>query len=243
MVRPGGRPLELTVLPPLDRVDATVGSRTSYAVGNDASGAIEVGRHKHAPEVQPLRYAGFWRRLAACLWDFFLFGLPYLVTSRYSLESSYAFFIAWSIGSPIVGSIGSLYLLARYGGTPGKLIQGIRVVQLDGSPITWKHALLRNSVGVLSTVCTVAVFLSVMPSIDFELVRALAPKPAEALRAYWRQIYPRWFYVLNNLEAVYILSEAVVMLTNERRRAIHDYIAGTVVVTKPQAMARRTRKH
>lgn len=202
-----------------------------------------MGRHKHKPEAQPLRYAGFWRRLAACIWELLLFWQPWVVTSRYSLESSYAFFIAWSIGSPIVASIGSLYLLARYGGTPGKLIQGIRVVQLDGSPITWRHALFRNSVDLFYTICAVAVFLSVMPNIDFETVRTLAPKPAEALQAYWRQIYPRWFYALDNLEALYILSEAVVMLTNERRRAIHDYLAGTVVVIKPRTLARRTRKH
>lgn len=200
-----------------------------------------MGRHTHRPEPEPepLRYAGFWKRLAASVWDVLLVGIPWFVAFRYSLRSSSTLYIAWSVGWPIIGSVVGLYLLARFGGTPGKLLQGIRVVQLDGSPITWKHAVLRNSVDLVSSAYAVILFLAVVGKIDFELVRALAPGPAEPLQAYWREIYPPWVYLVNKVDGLYTLSEAVVMLTNQRRRAIHDYIAGTVVVIKPRPKARR----
>jgi len=42
-------------------------------------------------------------------------------------------------------------------------------------------------------------------------------------------------YIANNMlfnliPAIWFLAEAISMLTNKKRRAIHDYIAGTVVV-------------
>ena len=125
----------------------------------------------------------------------------------------------------------SLYLLARFGGTPGKLLVGIRVVQLDGTAITWKHALLRNSFDLIYTMYGIGLFLAIQHGIDYRLIGSLT---ATQLRDYWTQVYPSWSYWLRDLNAVYGLSEAVVMLTNERRRAIHDFIAGTVVVIKAQ---------
>jgi uncharacterized RDD family membrane protein YckC len=44
-----------------------------------------------------------------------------------------------------------------------------------------------------------------------------------------------WTDILNWLLLAWTLSELVVLLFNEKRRAIHDYIAGTVVVHTREA--------
>jgi len=43
---------------------------------------------------------------------------------------------------------------------------------------------------------------------------------------------PSWYRTLNILQNIWIWSEFVVLLTNAKRRAIHDYLAGTVVILK-----------
>jgi uncharacterized RDD family membrane protein YckC len=34
-----------------------------------------------------------------------------------------------------------IYLVKKYGGTPGKLIVGIKIIKLDGTDVTWKEAI------------------------------------------------------------------------------------------------------
>ena len=53
------------------------------------------------------------------------------------------------VTSLIVGALGvgyPVYFHARWGQTLGKMLARIRVVQLDGRPISLRHALLRSSV-------------------------------------------------------------------------------------------------
>ncbi len=44
--------------------------------------------------------------------------------------------------------------------------------------------------------------------------------------------YPSWFGTADVLEQVWFWGELVVLLFNRRKRAIHDFIAGTVVIHK-----------
>jgi len=41
-----------------------------------------------------------------------------------------------------------------------------------------------------------------------------------------------WNQAINMLIPIWIGSELLVMLTNKKRRALHDFIAGTVVIKK-----------
>ena len=41
---------------------------------------------------------------------------------------------------------------------------------------------------------------------------------------------PSWFKPVQIFQQIWIWSEFIVLLTNRKRRAIHDFIAGTVVV-------------
>ena len=43
---------------------------------------------------------------------------------------------------------------------------------------------------------------------------------------------PSWHYHIQLFQTVWVWSEFIVLLCNKRKRALHDYIAGTVVVNK-----------
>lgn len=43
-------------------------------------------------------------------------------------------------------------------------------------------------------------------------------------------LYPAWYKMVVICSNVWILSEFFVLLFNKRKRAIHDFIAGTIVV-------------
>jgi uncharacterized RDD family membrane protein YckC len=48
-------------------------------------------------------------------------------------------------------------------------------------------------------------------------------------------VAPIWYQQVQFVMGLWIMSEIVVLLTNKKRRAIHDYMAGTVVVQTPAA--------
>jgi uncharacterized RDD family membrane protein YckC len=103
---------------------------------------------------------------------------------------------------------------------------GIQVVQLDGAAITPRHAWLRNSVEL-------AVMLIGIPSFAYVLLNWNGPE--------WTSLdYLGQCKLLTERDPlntyvgyssnVWQASEFVVLLLNKRRRALHDFIAGTVVV-------------
>ena len=47
-----------------------------------------------------------------------------------------------------------------------------------------------------------------------------------------RQLAPPWYGTVEVFEQAWVWSEFIVMLTNRKRRALHDFIAGTVVVIR-----------
>lgn len=175
-----------------------------------------------------MNYAGFWRRLGAGLLDmaiYFPFGLLTLwVYSQSQLAPS-----IWLLPLIFFGVWFNVYLVIRYGGTPGKLLLGLRIVRVDGAPVGYKESVLRYLPLLISgaLISTALVFASWQLS-EAEYM-GLAFKPR-----YMRmeQLAPSWYQQVLALEQIWILGEFFVMMTNAKRRAIHDYIAGTVVVLK-----------
>jgi len=182
-----------------------------------------------SPGAEPgLQYAGFWRRFFAYWVDALVFmplvALNYFAGNQSRLFSLYAF-----VPGLILGWWFHVYLVRRYGGTPGKLLLGIRVAMLDGSRVTTEAAVLRYALlFLLSTVASVGIQLGLLEMTDemyFSLgYVARAQKMVE--------LAPRWYKHANILMQVWIWSEFVTMLFNRKRRAAHDFIAGTVVLRK-----------
>src|SRR5882724_2398788 len=109
---------------------------------------------------------------------------------------------------------------ARYGQTVGKMATKVRVVDFrTEGKISWSQAWLREGIPM---------FLS-LGFLGYEIfavwTRRLAPSDIAnglvADKAYW---------LLTALPGLWFIAEVLTMLTNEKRRALHDFIAGTVVV-------------
>src|SRR5437899_7752381 len=89
-------------------------------------------------------YAGFWRRFGA-LWLDFIVLLPLTGLTLWGSEHYRLFYPIYFVPGVIFGLFYSVYLVKRYGGTPGKLIMGIRITKVDGIPVTYREAFLRNA--------------------------------------------------------------------------------------------------
>ncbi len=173
-----------------------------------------------------LRYAGFWQRFGA-YWIDFVVMLPLMGFVYYMGEKSRMFTLYWFIPGMIIGVLYQVFLVVRFGGTPGKLLLKTRIAMVDGSPVTVKAACLRYAglfiLSLLSGIALVMATLSMSDELYFSLGYVeRATKMVE--------MAPGWYYAVSVLMQIWIWSEFVTMLLNKRRRAVHDYIAGTVVL-------------
>ena len=178
-----------------------------------------------------LHYAGFWRRFGA-LWLDFLFFLPLTGFVFWMNERFRLFQAVYVIPGCIIGIVYGVYLVKRFGGTPGKVIAGLRISKLDGSPIGYKEAIVRAlpefSLGLLMSIGLALATLKMSDS-DYASLGYMDRN---------RQLMtltPAWFTPVQILQTIWVWSEFIVLLTNKKRRALHDFIAGTVVVLRKPA--------
>ncbi len=122
----------------------------------------------------------------------------------------------------------SIYCHGKYGKTIGKHVMQIRITRLSGERIGWRESWLRSSVDIIFAV------LSVIAS----LIALVAITDAQYYDVTWIQrsrnlesLQPSWSAWVMTATSIWMWSEIIVMLCNERRRALHDYIAGTVVIS------------
>lgn len=176
-----------------------------------------------------MRYAGFSKRFAAGWIDFFVLLLPLiLLLWLETVSRSWAFLVLIPLTFMFSGY--EMYFHGRWGQTIGKRSQDIRVVSLDGTAITWKQAFLRSSVGLgLGALSSISILVALFSMTDGEY---------SALR--WIDLTARrnelspYINQINIATQVWVWSEVVVLLFNRKRRALHDFIAGTVVVESPR---------
>src|SRR5947209_4904207 len=89
-------------------------------------------------------YAGFWRRLVAFLLDF-VFIFPLAITVMWLSSTVKLFPVYWVVPGTLFGMFYEVYLVRRYGGTPGKLVAGIRIVKTDETNLGYREAFLRSA--------------------------------------------------------------------------------------------------
>ncbi|MBC7918984.1 MAG: RDD family protein [Rhodoferax sp.] len=180
-----------------------------------------------------MSYAGFWRRFGAFWLDFIVY-LPVIIFSVWLMSKTQAALTIWLLPGAAIGVWFSVYLVKRYGGTPGKLIMGLRIVRVDGSTIGYKEAILRYlPLFALALLMSIAYMLGSWRLSDVEYM-SLAWNERQGRLA---ELAPSWYRPAYVLEQIWIWSEFVVMMTNKKRRALHDFLAGTVVVKVKAAPA------
>jgi uncharacterized RDD family membrane protein YckC len=173
-----------------------------------------------------LRYAGFWPRLGAFLLDS-LIGIPIIAILLWGSYNLRLFDLYSIIPSNLFGLFYGVYLVRRYGGTPGKLIMGIRIRKLSGEPVGYREALLRYLPSMLfGLLMEIAFIVAALHMTDSEYNTLSFVERGERLI----ELAPIWYTPVMIIQEVWTWSEFIVLLTNRKRRALHDFIAGTVVV-------------
>lgn len=160
------------------------------------------GNIAEAPELN--KYRTLPPRLGAMILDAIIFGIPFLFLSGFLDLMGDSLVLGRVLGFVwFAVSIGCHW---RYGATPGKFLMGIRIVDnATEGPITLRQAFLRDSVPA------VAWFLSIV----------------------WILLGIREGFLFSLFNLVYTLwswAEILSALTNPKRRAVHDFIAGTVCI-------------
>ena len=111
-------------------------------------------------------------------------------------------------------------LHARHGQTVGKMVTGVRVVDFrTEGRISWKQAWLREGIPA-------AADFVLLPYCIY-LILSARISPEQFVTGQGMQ---GTLWLLGLLPGLWFLAEVVTMLMNKKRRALHDLIAGTVVI-------------
>ncbi|MBS0379520.1 MAG: RDD family protein [Proteobacteria bacterium] len=175
-----------------------------------------------------LVYAGFWPRLGSKLLDFLIL-LPLAPFMIWGERHFRLFDVYRLVPMTLFSIFYFIFLVARLGGTPGKLLMGIRIAELDGSAVTTSAAIIRQLPElVLATAAAVALCAPLLEVSDAQYAE-IASSTAERSR-FLRENAPPWYQGTSIVFSIWVWGELVVLLTNRKRRALHDFLAGTVVL-------------
>jgi uncharacterized RDD family membrane protein YckC len=179
-------------------------------------------RNKKYSEID--KYHTIWPRFWAPTIDEFIL-YPITIIVFYIQLNNLFEFKDFTILSFIQNTFTYMYIIfmhGKYGKTFGKMACKVRVVDYKtGQPISFKQAIIRDIIPV--------VFLS----ISTVLILFYNPLQGATLNAH-QQTENTYFHIIQTIAgsmfALWFLAEIITMLTNSKRRALHDFIAGTVVV-------------
>ena len=180
-----------------------------------------------------MRYAGFWPRLGAALVDMVVL-LPIIGGSFWAATESKTTQLVLELPLATAFAVYSIYFIRRWGQTIGKMALKIRVVSLDGAPAGFRRAFYRHVVdlafSLASSMLTIYGLLSVA---DDEYAALGFVERMELLNTVTGDLPD----IVLWLSFAWTASELVVLLLNEKRRALHDFIAGTVVIHTSEVAA------
>jgi uncharacterized RDD family membrane protein YckC len=172
-------------------------------------------------------YAGFWRRFAA-LWIDFLILSPLVFLAVWGINHYRLFNAFYFLPHLLIGLLYNVYLVRRFEGTPGKRFMGVRIKKLDGTRIGYREVTLRYSVDFL--LGAGSSFALIVTALSLTDTQYFAATSFTAKAQLLKELEPTWGKLLTVATNVWIWSEFIVMMTNEKRRALHDFLAGTVVL-------------
>ena len=173
-------------------------------------------------------YIGFWKRVLAALIDAFI-GLALLPITiplmhfgftHKTIVPETAYSIAWTVLW--------MWFIVKFGATPGNMVIKARIINSKGEFLNWNKAFLRM------------LFPGIIISINSHLQQwqVINTAPAEVSMNSFLEIgqainqYGQPFSMLRTVLGLTIYIDVLVVLANKKKRAIHDFIGGSYVVTK-----------
>ncbi|WP_379135738.1 RDD family protein [Paenibacillus sp. sgz500958] len=163
-------------------------------------------------------FVGFWKRVLISFLDVFILAVPLLLL--YYVSNSLA--VHWESEIPIITrwilmNMFYIFMIVKFGGTPGRLILKARIVNEAGNYPTVKQALIRCSFLLLGTVFSIIDNLNQFNySFDSVQLSDLAQLASD----------------LDAILGWVIIVDCLFVVFNKQNRALHDLMAGTYVVKK-----------
>ena len=162
------------------------------------------------------RYDTFWRRVGAGFIDALVFvPVGWLGDAFHFDAAGHVVAISWSIILSLTPIVYSVWMHRRFGQTIGKMATGVIVLDVsEERKMTLRQSWMRDIGWIVLTVSDHALELSgAQPSIE-------NPSALTALGA------------MGFASFIWSALEIVTMLSNDKRRALHDWIAHSVVLRK-----------
>jgi len=176
-------------------------------------------------------YAGFGKRFGSAIVDMLVF-IPFMFVFHFIQSSSLSMAMVGVVLSSILFSAYTVYFHYKFGATLGKMALGIKVTLPNGEKIGFKQAILRSSVDLAFALFMVIAQVMAISNADLEVyLNAGWIERAE----YIMPLFPAWYGAVNIASQLWYWGEFIVLLFNKRKRALHDFIAGTVVIRKEYA--------
>ena len=173
-----------------------------------------------------MRYAGFWPRLWSIIVDIVVM-IPLAVVLRSLRGASRSGAVLSAVLGMVIFQSYHVVCIGAWGKTLGKRLAGIVVVARNGNPAGWRRSCLRSAVDiVISTISCIEKIVALAGMSDALYVSATGRARRQLIAAH----LPAWDRSLWLLAAAWTCSELFVLLLNREKRAIHDFIAGTVVI-------------
>jgi uncharacterized RDD family membrane protein YckC len=159
------------------------------------------------------KYQTLWSRFWALILDVILL-LPLVIIAEsiksagFSAEVKPVLFLITSLAQTTY----FIVMHGFFGQTVGKMLMKVKVLDASESAVKFRQALIRDLPQLVSTVGSFIFFYPLSPD-------EIDPNSPD----YWKNP----FFVLI---FIWGTADLLSVLTNDKRRALHDYLAGTVVV-------------
>jgi uncharacterized RDD family membrane protein YckC len=166
-----------------------------------------------------IKYKTGFRRLLAATIDGMIFILLAFIdhSTRLSFLNNKFILLLWLAIFTALPICYSVLMHFKYGQTFGKMLFDVKVVNLiENNKLTFKQAIFRDGFYIIMAILALVYFTLHLIQTDEVL-----PK-IELLNAFDN--------FGSSIAGIWVLLELISMLTNNKRRAVHDFIAGTVVI-------------
>jgi uncharacterized RDD family membrane protein YckC len=199
-------------------------SRNPYAAPLAPLIAIE-GPAKFFGDMETAEYGAFWPRVGALVLDSLILSPLAILMVVLVLYTSDPF-LYYAVPSLAISLVYNVWLVRRFGATPGKRILKMRIVMSDGAPVTLAAATVRYAPAfVLHAVAFLAwIVASRHVGSDYDTMGYI--RKMQTLHKH----QPSWYGIQAAVTWIWWIGTAITLAANRRNRAIHDFVAGTVVV-------------
>jgi uncharacterized RDD family membrane protein YckC len=184
--------------------------------------------YKNDNDSSKIKYGGFWKRFGANFIDAMICIvaiLPIMLLIKYNGLFVYILMFLGLIVSPFY----SVYFNTKNGATPGKQFMGLKILTVNLDKITIKEAFLRSSVDILLSFLQ---FIGILLAISYVSQVISNGGSSMTLLHKVQEVNSPIYQFSKSFENLWFWSEVIVLLFNKKRRALHDFIAKTVVVVE-----------